>query len=64
MYNNVFNFMNKKELIYNISLVFVKKTLDTTSNNIDKITKILDSGDIVIEVIWILDRFAKKRLIL
>ena len=33
MYNNVFNFMNEKELIYKYQFGFRQKTLNTTSNN-------------------------------
>ena len=53
MYNNVFNFMNEKELIYKYQFVFF---IRNTQHNkqlislVDKITKSLDSGDIVIGV--------------
>ena len=46
MYNNVFNFMNEKELIYKISVRF-SSTQEAIISLVDKITKNLDSGDIV-----------------
>ena len=49
MYNNVFNFMNEKELIYNYQFGFRQKhSTQAIISLVDKITKILDSGDIVI----------------
>ena len=54
MYNNVFNFMNEKELIYKYQLGFQKhSTQQAIISIVDKITKSLDSGDIAIEVFWI-----------
>ena len=52
MYNNVFNFMNEKELIHKYQFGFRQKTLNTQAiiTLVDKITKSLDSGDIVIGV--------------
>ena len=50
MYNNVFNLMNEKELIYKYRFVFCQKhsTQQAIITLVDKITKSLDSGDIVI----------------
>ena len=50
MYNNVFNFMNEKELIYKYQFCFRQKhsTQQAIIYLVDKITKILDSGEIVI----------------
>ena len=50
MYNNVFNFMNEKELIYKYLFGFLPKhsTQHAIISLVDKITKSLDSGDIVI----------------
>ena len=52
MYNNVFNFMNQKELIYRYQFGFRQKhsTQQAIVTLVDKITKSLDSGDIVIGV--------------
>ena len=52
MYNNVFNFMNEKELIYKYQFGFRQKhsTQQAIITLVDKITKSLDSGDIVIGV--------------
>ena len=52
MYNNVFNFMNEKVLIYKYQFGFREKhsTQQAIIYLIDKITKSLDSGDIVIGV--------------
>ena len=62
MYNNVFNFMNEKELSYKYQFGFRQNhsTQQAIISLVDKITKSLDSGDIVIGVILDL----KKRLIL
>ena len=50
MYNNVFYFMNEKELIYKYQFGFRQKhsTQQAIISLVDKITKSLDSGDIVI----------------
>ena len=50
MCNNVFNFMNEKERIYKYQFGFRKKhsTQQAIITLVDKITKSLDSGDIVI----------------
>ena len=50
MYNTVFNFLNKKELIYKYQFGFRQKHSIQQSiiTLVDKITKSLDSGDIVI----------------
>ena len=50
MYNNVFNFMNEKEPIYKYQFGFRQKhsTQQAIIYLVDKITKSLDSGDIVI----------------
>ena len=50
MYNDVFNFMNKKELIYKYQFGFRQKhsTQQAIISLVDKLTKSLDSGDIVI----------------
>ena len=52
MYNNVFNFMNEKELISKYQFGFRQKhsTQQAIITLVDKITKCLDSGDIVIGV--------------
>ena len=52
MYNNVFNFMNEKELIYKYQFGFRQKhsTQQAIITLVDKITKSLDSGDIIIEL--------------
>ena len=52
MHNNVFNFMNEKELIYKYQFCFCQKhsTQQAIITLVDKITKSLDSGDIVIGV--------------
>ena len=52
MYNNVFNFMNEKELIYKYQFGFRQKhsTQQAIITLVDKITKSLDSGDMVIRV--------------
>ena len=54
MYNNVFNFMNEKELIYKYQFGFRQKhsTQQALITLVDKITKSLDSGDIVIGVFF------------
>ena len=54
MYNNVFNFMNEKELIYKYQFGFRQKhsTQQAIITLVDKITKSLDSGDIVIGVFF------------
>ena len=54
MYNNVFNFMNEKELIYKYQFSFRQKhsTQQAIISLVDKITKSLDSGDIVIGVFF------------
>ena len=54
MYNNVFNVMNEKELIYKYQFGFRKKhsTQQAIITLFDKITKSLDSGDIVIGVFF------------
>ena len=59
MYNNVFNFMKEKELIYKYQFSFRQKhsTQQAIISLVDKITKSLDAGDIVIG-------FEKKCLIL
>ena len=50
MYNNVFNFMNEKELIYTYQFGFRQKhsTQQAIITLVDKITKNLDSGDITL----------------
>ena len=50
MYNNVFNLMNKKELIYKYQFGCRQKHSPHQAiiSLVDKITKNLDSGDIVI----------------
>ena len=52
MYNNVFNFMNEKELIYKYQFGFLQKhsTQQARITLVDKMTKSLDSGDTVIRV--------------
>ena len=54
MYNNVFNFMNEKELIYKYQFGFRQKhsTQQAIITLVDKITKNLDSGDIVVGVFF------------
>ena len=49
MYNNVFNFMNEKELIYKYQIGFRQKhsTQQAIITLVDKSTKRLDSGDIL-----------------
>ena len=49
MYNNEFHFMNKKELIYKYQFGFRQEhsTQQAIITLVDKITKSLDSGDIV-----------------
>ena len=49
MYNNVFNFMNEKEFIYKYQFGFRQKhpTHQAIISLVEKITKSLDSGDIV-----------------
>ena len=55
MHNNVFNFMNEKELSYKYQFGFRQKqsTQQPIITLVDKITKSLDSGDIVIVVFLI-----------
>ena len=57
MYNNVFTFMNEKELIYNYQFGFRQKhsTQQAIIYLVDRITKSLDSGNIniVIGYFWI-----------
>ena len=62
MYNNVFNIMNERELIYKYQFGFRQKhsPQQRIITLVDKVTKSLDSGDIVIGVFLDL----KKRLIL
>ena len=50
MYNNVFNFMNEKELIYKYQFGFCQKhsTQQAIISLVVKIIKSKDSGDIVI----------------
>ena len=50
MYNHVFNFMNEKELIYKYQFGFHTKhsTQQAIISLVDKVTKSLDAGDIVI----------------
>ena len=50
MYNNVFNFMNEKELInkYQFGFRQIHSTQQAIISLVDKITKSLDSGDIVV----------------
>ena len=52
LYNNVFNFINEKELRYKYQFGFRQKhsTQQPIRSLVDKITKSLDSGDIVIGV--------------
>ena len=52
MYNNVFNVMNEKELIYKYQFGFRQNhsTQQAIITLVDNITKSLDSGDIVIGV--------------
>ena len=52
MYNKVFNFMNEKELIYTYQFGFRQKHSPQQAiiSRVEKITKGLDYGDIVIEV--------------
>ena len=52
MYNNVFNFMYEKELIYKYRFGFCQthSTQQAMITLVDKITKSLDSGDIVIGI--------------
>ena len=54
MYNNVFNFMNENELIYKYQFGFHQKhsTQQAIISLVDKITKSLDSKDIVIGVLF------------
>ena len=54
MYNNVFNFVNEKELFYKYQFSFRQKhsTQQAIITLVDKITKSLDSGDIVIGVFF------------
>ena len=63
MYNNVFNFMNENELIYKYQFGFRQKHSPQQAiiSLVDKITKSLDSGDVVNEILFL---FEKKRLIL
>ena len=54
MYNNVFEFMKEKELIYKYQLSFRRKKHSTQQaiiSLVDKITNGLDSGDMVIGVL-------------
>ena len=55
MCNNVFNFMNEKELIYKYQFGFCQKhsTQQAIISIVDKITKSIYSGDKVIGVFWI-----------
>ena len=54
MYNDMFNFMNEKELIYKYQFGFRQKhsTQQAIITLVDKINKSLDSGDIVIGVFF------------
>ena len=56
MYNTVFNFMNEKGLIYKYQFGFRQKhsTQQAIISLVDKITKSLDSGDIIIGVCFYL----------
>ena len=50
MYNNVFGFMNEKELIYKYQFDFFRpkhSTQQVIISVVDKLSKSLDSGDIV-----------------
>ena len=54
MYNNLFNFMNEKDLIYKYQFGFRQKhsTQQAIISLVDTITKSLDSGNIVIVVFY------------